>query len=497
MPHEQFAELAAVVGALGAAAVLLARSRLPLLAGFALLAVAEVALVAARVPREDLDRLTTPQAAVALVAAALMVAAGAVVFVRWPEIVPVALLVAAPFRLPVDLGAQHAFLLLPLYGALAAAGLALVVRAARGDVAALPLALAAPVAAFIALAAVSLTWSLDPKQGTVELVFFLFPAAALVAVVARAPIAPWLARALVVTLVALGSFFAVIGIWQAATHRVFFARDLEVANAYTTYFRVTSLFKDPSLYGRHLVLAIAVLLVALWLGKIAVPAAVAAIALLFVGLWFSYSQSSMATLFAVTVAVTIVLTDRRTRLVVTAACVALLLAAAGAVAATAEGSPWRKATSGRSHLAEVTLPVIRNNPLAGAGVGAQPLASRREADTDTRTSRNASHTTPLTVAAELGLLGVIAYLALLAVGVRLVLGAIDRDRAFGLGLAAVLFALVLFSLVYAGFFEDPIAWGALALAAAVGSRPAAAPGEQTQPPVRRPAPSPAEPRSMR
>ena len=152
MPHEQFAELAAVVGALGAAAVLLARSRLPLLAGFALLAVAEVALVAARVPREDLDRLTTPQAAVALVAAALMVAAGAVVFVRWPEIVPVALLVAAPFRLPVDLGAQHAFLLLPLYGALAAAGLALVVRAARGDVAALPLALAAPVAAFIALA---------------------------------------------------------------------------------------------------------------------------------------------------------------------------------------------------------------------------------------------------------------------------------------------------------------------------------------------------------
>ena len=72
---------------------------------------------------------------------------------------------------------------------------------------------------------------------------------------------PGCPRALVVTLVVLGSLFAAIGIWQAQTRTLFFARDVEVANAYTTFFRVTSLFKDPSLYGRYLIVPIVVLLV--------------------------------------------------------------------------------------------------------------------------------------------------------------------------------------------------------------------------------------------
>ena len=479
MPHEQLAEIAAVAGGLGAAAVLLARSRLPLVAGFALLAVAEGGLLAARVPREDLDRLTSPLALAALAAALVVGVALAAAFVRRPDVVPVAVLVAAPFRLPVDLGAQHAFLLLPLYGVLAAAVLALLYRATQSNVPEIRPRLAIAAAAFVGLSALSLSWSLDPKQGTIELLFFLFPAAALVAVVARSPLAPWLTRALAVALVALASFFALVGLWQEATHRVFFARDLEVANAYTTYFRVTSLFKDPSLFGRHLVLAIAVLLVALWLGRVHVAVVAVCSALLFAGLWFSYSQSSMATLFVVAVAITLTLADRSARIAVAVACVVLALVSAVVVTATAESNPLRKVTSGRSHLAEITLPVIRNHPVAGAGVGAQPLASREEADTETRTSRNASHTTPLTVAAELGVLGLLAYLALLAAGARLVVETIARERALGLGLAAVLLALLLHSLVYAGFFEDPIAWGAVALAAAAVSAPVATGGSST------------------
>ncbi len=490
MPHEQLAELAAVAGALGAAAAVLARTRLPLFSGFALLAVAEAGLLVARVPGDDLDRLTSPLAAAALVAALLVAAALAAAFVRRPDVVPVALLIAAPFRLPVDLGVQHAFLLLPLYGVLAGAVLALLYRALRGDVPAIPPLFAVPVAAFVGLAAVSLTWSLDPKQGAVELLFFLFPAAALVAVVARAPLAPWLPRALAAVLVALASLFALVGIWQAATHRVFFARDLAVANAYTTYFRVTSLFKDPSLYGRHLVLAIVVLLVALWLRRVSVGVAGAVVALLFAGLWFSYSQSSMATLFVVAVAVTVALADRRARIAVAVACAALALIAAVGVAVAVEGNPVRKATSGRTHLVEVTLPVIRKYPLAGAGIGAQPLASREGANSQTRTSRNASHTTPLTITAELGVLGLLTYLGLIAAGVRLLLLAVARDRALGLGLAAVLLTLVLHSLVYAGFFEDPIAWGALALAAAAASAPVAVERHEEPLPGRRPAEDP-------
>ena len=41
-----------------------------------------------------------------------------------------------------------------------------------------------------------------------------------------------------------------------------------------------------------------------------------------------------------------------------------------------------------------------------------------------------------------------------------------HDRVFGVGLAAVLLVLVVHSLLYAGFFEDPLTWGVLALVAA-------------------------------
>ena len=77
--------------------------------------------------------------------------------------------------------------------------------------------------------------------------------------------------------------------------------------------------------------------------------------------------------------------------------------------------------------------------------------------------------------AELGLVGFLLYTWLLAAtGWALYLVA-RQDRALGVGLAAVLGALVVHSLLYAGFFEDPLAWGVIGLAAAALARaPAAA-----------------------
>ena len=49
----------------------------------------------------------------------------AVPLARYPAVIPVALLAVAPFRLPVRLGEEEAFLLLPLYLVLAATVLAL------------------------------------------------------------------------------------------------------------------------------------------------------------------------------------------------------------------------------------------------------------------------------------------------------------------------------------------------------------------------------------
>jgi len=114
----------------------------------------------------------------------------------------------------------------------------------------------------------------------------------------------------------------------------------------------------------------------------------------------------------------------------------------------------------------VTLPVIRHRPVWGVGVGSQPLASHRLAAKKSLIAKSASHTTPLTVAAELGILGLLAYLAFLVTATLLLRDLTRRDRALGLGLAAVFTTLVVHSLFYAGFFEDPVTWGVVALAAA-------------------------------
>jgi len=246
------------------------------------------------------------------------------------------LLAAAPFRLPVGLGDQDAFLLLPLYVVLAATAVALAYRMLRGEhPPAPPFLLALPIAAFVTFASISFLWTWDEREGGISLAFFIFPFVAGLGIVCRSPLTAWLPRALVVTLVALGSLFAAIGLWQANTRTLFFAPSLEVANAYTTFFRVTSLFKDPSLYGRYLVVPIVVLLVIVLArrNRIAESALLTGlIAFLFAGLFFSYSQSSLVALFAVAVFISVVAGDRAVRIAAAATAV-LVLAGGGAFVA--------------------------------------------------------------------------------------------------------------------------------------------------------------------
>ena len=471
MAHEDLAQLAAIVGAAGIALILLLPRRVAFLGGILLLAVAE-ALFGVALAEDTLRTLLHGPARFALLSvAAVGVAALAVVFWRNHAIVPVALLAVAPFRIPVDVAHEQAFLLLPLYAVLAAAALAaaaVVIR--RPLLLEVPLFLAAPVTAFVTLAAVSLLWSQDVRAGSVALAFFYLPFALGFALVARSPVVAWLPRALAVTLVGLATAFAAIGLWQAHTRTLFFAQDLEVANAYTTFFRVTSVFKDPSLYGRYLVAAIAVLLVGLWLGRVRAVVVLPLTLVLFAGLHFSYSQSSFVALFAVVLAVALVLGGPKLRFALAAGVTVAVVAAGAVTAASIVDEGARTATSGRSRLVSVTLDVFRAHPVAGAGIGGQPRASVRASGTGT-VKRNASHTTPLTVAAELGVVGLAVYGWLLVAGALALLRLAGRDRALAFGLSAVGLMLLVHSLFYAGFFEDPLTWGVLAVSAAALAAP--------------------------
>ena len=104
MEHADTAQLAALGGALGAVLVLLARGRAgraTLLAGLALLGVTELVL-AWTLGDGLVGRLHGASGAVALVLGIAAVGAAAAFFVRWPALVPLAVLVSAPLRPPLS-----------------------------------------------------------------------------------------------------------------------------------------------------------------------------------------------------------------------------------------------------------------------------------------------------------------------------------------------------------------------------------------------------------
>ena len=478
MEHADTAQLAAVGGALGSVLVLLARGRLVMLAGLVVLAAAEAGL-ALSLADASFDKLSSAAGAAAATVGVLVLAGGAALLAWRPALVPVAVLLAAPFRPPVDFDRSNRFLvsiaedgrlgrLLPLYLVLAAAAVALGWRSLRGrPVRALPPAIALPAAAFFALAFVSLLWADDVEAGTNLLAFFTLPFAALLATVARADFPDSVPRALAVVALALASLFALVGLWQVATHKLFFyAPNLAVSNANTDYFRVTSLFGDPSLYGRHVVLGIGVALSLLAANRWRTWPLVGLVVLMWAGLLFSYSQSSMAALLLVTLALAFATGDRRVRMAVGVLALAAALGVAAFVAVQlVDGESLRQITSDRTERVEDTARVIEDDPLTGVGIGGQPRASRRLMDSDRPTPNFVSHTTPLTVAAELGVIGVALYVWLLVGGVRVIEQVRRREQALGLALAASFLALFVHALFYSGFLEDPITWLVLAVGA--------------------------------
>ena len=485
---------AAALGAVGAVLILTGRTRLHLLVGYAALGLAQLGLALSLSGGIKLDDGVGAATIGVGIAGLLALAGVTAVLVRWPVLVLPAILVTAPFRLPLDVDRGHRFLvavaesgelgrLLPLYGVLTAAVLAEVLRLLRnGDPRPLPKWLALPAAAFLAYASLSLLWTDDLNAGTNTLLFFLNPFAALLAVGGRAAFPDWMPRALAWIAAGLGCLFAVVGLWQAATERLlFFAPKLEVANTYGSFFRVTSLFRDPSLYGRHLVAAIAVLLVAIWLRRVNVWLAAGVIALLWAGLYFSYSQSSMMALFAIALAITGVAGDRIARIAVLVIAVFIVAAASAFLVAELQDQSARRVTSDRSRRVEVTLEVVRDHPVQGVGLGAQPAASRARSERGGPDDSFVSHTTPLTVAAELGIVGFLLYLGLLAGSAWTLWCLWRRDAALGLALGAVLLALFVHSLFYSGFFEDPLTWVALAITSAALGVPVAARAEVAEP----------------
>ena len=451
------------------------------LGGIALLGLGTLGLTASIPGFDRLDALLSATGVAAAVVGLAVLAAVAGVFVRRPAWVPLAVLAAAPLRPPISFDpagslpitlAEDGQLgrLLPLYFVLGAAALALVWRAVHDDhgaVRPLPRVVALPAASFVAFASVSLVWADQIQAGVELLAYFTMPFALLLGVLARSPFPDWAPKALARLGVGLAVVCALVGLYQAATRELFFfAPNLEVSNANTDYFRVTSLFGDPSLYGRHVVLGIGVVLVLLALARVHLWLGVGLLVALWAGLFFSYSQSSMVALVAVTLAVAAATGDRKVRRVVVGGLAVAVLVVVGYLASIEiRGESLRQRTADRSQRVEDTARVVREDPVLGVGIGGQPQASRRLSGRDRTTPNFVSHTTPLTVAAELGLAGLALYVWLLVGGARLLVEVRRLEPALGLALGAAFLALFVHALFYSGFLEDPLTWVVLGVGA--------------------------------
>ena len=198
----------------------------------------------------------------------VVAAAGAWILLRWPWVLPFATLACIPIRIPIDIGDEEANLLLPLYAVIASLALALGWQLLRGDDRARELGpLAWPLAAVVAWSGLALLWTDDLRQGAIFLARFRAAVRSARGRLRAAALQPTrLCSALYVALVATALAYSGIGLYQWATREVFWNPKLQVDNAYAPFFRVNSVFWDPSIYGRYLVVAILATLALVLLG---------------------------------------------------------------------------------------------------------------------------------------------------------------------------------------------------------------------------------------
>ena len=467
------------------------RWRLAALSGALLVAVALVVGQAWQGPLEELRGSGVKLAAVVATALGAL-AALALAFRRWPLALPLAALAALPVRIPVDLGGESSNLLLPLYAVIGAGILAalLDLHSGAGRPFPVPRPLAMALAAAIALYGIQASYSNDVEFAARNVAFFLVPFAALFVLLAGTEWTPRLVLAGVAVLAGEAVAFALVGIVQHQAGEIFWNDALQSSNDFHFYFRSNSVFFDPNIYGRYLSLAIVLMVAVLaWTGDARRAAALAlAIAVTWLGLVFGFSQTGFLALLTGLLVLAALRWSLRWALlaapVVAAAAVIVVLANASDDGARTVG---QNASSGRTTLIEGGLELAADRPLHGHGAASFPVAFReQEAIPPGKTT--VSHNEPVTVAAEQGLIGIAAYVALVATALWTLFGGLRRvapglggrlDPAtdagvIGIGriaLAAGFCALLVHTVGYAGYLTDPLIWSLIAIGASLAPRP--------------------------
>jgi O-antigen ligase len=474
----ELAPYAGVVAALGVALLLLARPVPARLAGIVLFGVGVAGVGLYREPsfRDRLSDRPLVWGAAMVVGLAIVAAAG-IVASRWMWLPP-ALLAVAGLRIPYSTDPTPTQGLVPVYAAVAIGLAALAWRLLRGRARPVRLGYVGPaLAVIVALGAASQFWVVDLQTGTYTLLAFYLPFAVLAALVAeldpeRLPVA-----GAVVLQVGLAVLFALVGIYQWATETIWWNDLLETANRYTSSFRVNSLFISPAPFGRFEALALITIVALLALGppRRAIVALAAAGPLLLVGLALSYSRTAMVAMVAGLVVLSLIVWRRPAAIALgIGAVAAILLALALPQTRDAFSGGGEKLSSNRLSLSERGFEEFKERPLHGVGLGGFVAGSRL---LEEKTRRGHSpHNVVLTTAAELGVLGLAALVALFAAAMHAAFRPRDPGwrRVLRLVVALELGVIGLHALseTYA-VFEDPMSWVLLGVLASLSLAPTA------------------------
>jgi putative inorganic carbon (HCO3(-)) transporter len=450
-----------------------------------------------------------------LAGGAVAVGGLAYVFRRWPVLLPLAIVAALPFRVPLEAGGDTANLLVPLYLVIAAGVVVTLLR----DWAAppstwTPRPLAYLLAAFVVLYAVQTLYSGDFSKGLQNVCFFLVPFTVAYRLLREVE---WDRRLLTLVLIVVGveaMAFVLIGSVEYLTRSLIWNDQVIRSNEFHTYFRVNSVFWDPNVYGRYLALVIVVAMAALlWVKE---RRAFALLTILVAVLWLGLAQTFSESSFIALLAGLAVLAAIRWSWRWTLAAVAIGIVSGALVVILVGGKSVELSnlldrlnivTSGRANLVSGGLDLFAERPIQGYGSG-----SFQDAYRDHRENKDIpvsiSHTEPITIAAEQGLLGLILYVALIVVALWTMTSGIrgppvggvegeseneaslprpqdspsapfagnpqDSPSTLLAARAAVLaafVALLVHTMAYAGFFEDPITWVLLAIGASLAHGP--------------------------
>ena len=432
-----------------------------------------------------------------LILAAAAIAVLTYLFRRWPILLPLAIVAAIPFRVPLHAGGDTANLLVPLYLVIAAAVVATLLRDWNNPPTVhTPRALAYVLAAAVVLYALQALYSDDFSKGLQNVCFFFVPFTIAYRLLREVE---WDRRLLKWVLIVVGAeavAFVLVGGVEFATRSLFWNDQIIRSNEFHTYFRVNSVFWDPNVYGRYLALVTVVATGALLWARTrkAFWLLSGLILVLWIGPVPTFSQSSFLALLAGLAVLAAIRWSWRWTLA------AVAIGAIGAVLVVLLVGGSGKITSdrinvdlsGRGSLVSGGVDLFTERPIQGYGSGSFQAAYR-----DHRTNKDApvtvSHTEPVTVAAEQGLIGLAVYLTLIFVALwTLGRGLFNVTPAGGADLggtksatgpagravgpaalaarAAVLaafVALLVHTLAYAGFFEDPLTWVLLAIGASL------------------------------